>query len=73
MALDRQKEMETNMLALSEENKVLKEELEILGSKLQKRTMESRAYKYHTDSWKSKLAKVKVFLNELGTDRKSVV
>lgn len=67
VALDRQKEMETNMLALSEENKVLKEELEILGSKLQKRTMESRAYKYHTDSWKSKLAKVKVFLNELGT------
>lgn len=55
------------MLALSEENKVLKEEIEILGSKLQKRMMESRTYKYHTDSWKSKLAKVKVFLNELGT------
>lgn len=66
VALDRQKEMEQTILALSEENKVLKEELEILGSKLQKRTMESRAYKYHTDSWKSKLAKVKVFLNELG-------
>ncbi|KAL5338855.1 hypothetical protein BJX70DRAFT_398238 [Aspergillus crustosus] len=63
-----QKEMQTNMLTLKEENKALKEELDILGSKLRQRTNEARTYRSQTNSWKSKLAKVKVYLNDLGTD-----
>ncbi|KAL4920828.1 hypothetical protein BDW62DRAFT_164706 [Aspergillus aurantiobrunneus] len=66
VASNLQKEMEANMTALREENNVLKEELQLMGRKLQKRTTEARAYKLQTDSWKSKLAKVKIFLNELG-------
>ncbi|KAL4935568.1 hypothetical protein BDV06DRAFT_234204 [Aspergillus oleicola] len=67
VASNMQKEMEANMAALREENAILKEDLELLSSKLQQRTAEVRTYKSQTDSWKSKLAKVKVFLNELGT------
>ncbi|KAL2816223.1 hypothetical protein BDW59DRAFT_166434 [Aspergillus cavernicola] len=63
-----QKEMEANVSHLQEENKSLKDELEILSSKLCQRTNEVRSYKSQTDSWKSKLAKVKHFLNELGAD-----
>ncbi|KAL4885272.1 hypothetical protein BJY04DRAFT_231828 [Aspergillus karnatakaensis] len=63
-----QKEMEADMLRLEQQNKALKEELEILGSKLRQRTTEAKAYRAQTNSWKSKLAKIKVFLNEIGSD-----
>ncbi|KAL4964611.1 uncharacterized protein BDV14DRAFT_200665 [Aspergillus stella-maris] len=67
VATNMQKEMEANMVALREENTFLKEDLELLSERLQQRTAEARTYVSQTDSWKSKLAKVKVFLNELGT------
>lgn len=63
-----QREMEANMLALREENKDLVGELEVLGSKLQKRSAEARAYKGQNESWKAKITKIKGFLNDLGTD-----
>ncbi|KAL3453122.1 hypothetical protein BJX65DRAFT_265547 [Aspergillus insuetus] len=63
-----QKEMEAKVATLQDENKALNEELQKLSSKLKQRTNEARAYKSQTDSWKSRLAKIKVFLNELGAD-----
>jgi chromosome segregation ATPase len=63
-----QKEMEAKVATLQDENKALNEELQKLSSKLKQRTNEARAYKSQTDSWKSRLAKIKMFLNELGAD-----
>ncbi|KAL4996724.1 hypothetical protein BDV10DRAFT_186817 [Aspergillus recurvatus] len=68
VASNLQKEMEAKITAMGEENNVLKKELEILGSRLQKRTAEAKAYKSQTKSWKSKLGKIKTFLNEIGID-----
>ncbi|KAL4874086.1 hypothetical protein BDV12DRAFT_191949 [Aspergillus spectabilis] len=68
VASNLQKEMEANLSTLKEENQALKEDLEILGSKLRQRTTEAKAYRSQTNSWKSKLAKVKAFLNDLGAD-----
>ncbi|KAL3467373.1 hypothetical protein BJX64DRAFT_283691 [Aspergillus heterothallicus] len=63
-----QKEMEAKITTLQDENKALHEELQKVASKLRQRTNEARIYKSQTDSWKSKLAKIKNFLNELGAD-----
>ncbi|KAJ0413560.1 hypothetical protein BJY00DRAFT_58040 [Aspergillus carlsbadensis] len=63
-----QREMETKVVTLQDENKTLHEEIQKLNSKLKQRTNEARAYKSQTDSWKSRLAKIKIFLNELGAD-----
>ncbi|KAI9367925.1 hypothetical protein BJX61DRAFT_547029 [Aspergillus egyptiacus] len=68
VALRLQNEMEANMSSLEKENTALKGELETLSSKLRQRTTEARSYKSQTDSWRSKLTKIKNFLNELGTD-----
>ncbi|KAL2853487.1 hypothetical protein BJY01DRAFT_258888 [Aspergillus pseudoustus] len=63
-----QKEMETKMAILQDENKALHEELQKLSSKLRQRTNEAKTYKSQTDSWRSRLTKIKSFLNELGAD-----
>ncbi|KAI9925230.1 hypothetical protein MW887_006150 [Aspergillus wentii] len=61
-------QMETTVLELTEENKALKEQLEMFGAQLQKRTSDCRAYRAQMDSWKTKLGKFKRFLNSLGND-----
>ncbi|KAL2866462.1 uncharacterized protein BJX67DRAFT_381980 [Aspergillus lucknowensis] len=62
------KEMEASLSILQEENKTLRDEVQKIRSKLRQRTTEARSYKSQTDSWRSKLAKIKNFLNELGAD-----
>ncbi|KAL5048425.1 hypothetical protein BDW71DRAFT_205542 [Aspergillus fruticulosus] len=68
VASNLQKEMEAKITAMGEENFFLIKELEILGYRLQKQMAEYKACKSQSKSWKSKLGKVKTFLNELGTD-----
>lgn len=62
------KQLETTVARLTEENKILKEELTVYGTQLQKKTLESRKYRSHIDNWKAKLGKFKGFLNIMGTD-----
>ncbi|KKK18985.1 hypothetical protein ARAM_001489 [Aspergillus rambellii] len=61
-------EMEANLYTLKEENRALKGKLGAIDTKLQQRTSEAKAYRSQTEEWKSKLKKVKTFVNDLGTD-----
>ncbi|KAF9886992.1 hypothetical protein FE257_010608 [Aspergillus nanangensis] len=71
-ALTLTKQMELNVLQLSEENKALRSQLTILGSQLQKKAANMKCYRSQMDAWKRKLAGFKGVLNELGSQYQSI-
>ena len=60
--------LEADILELQSENKSLKEQVDAFGTKLQKRTLESRSYRAQIDNWKAKLVRFKRVLTGLGTE-----
>lgn len=67
-AANLQEQMEAEVLDLKEENKTLKDQLDVSVVQLQKRTSEIKTYKTQMERWKIKLGKFKQFLNEFGND-----
>ena len=61
------KTLESIASKLAEENEILKDEMHIYNSQLQKKAMESRTYKSQINTWKSKLGKFRSFVDSLGT------
>lgn len=60
--------LEADVSELKKENKSLKDQVEVFGVQLQKRTLESRNYKAHISNWKERVGKFKKVLNGLGGD-----
>ncbi|PLN75030.1 hypothetical protein BDW42DRAFT_181388 [Aspergillus taichungensis] len=67
-----QRQMETHIANLQEENNALKHELETLGTQLEKQSAEAKTHRSRQGLWKKKLARFKHFLNELGSDYKNI-
>lgn len=67
-----QRQMETHIAKLQEENNALKAELETLGNQLEEQSAEAKTYRSRQELWKKKLARFKYFLNELGSDYKNI-
>lgn len=63
-----QSKLKADISELQTENKSLKEQVDSFGSQLQRRTLESKAYKSQIDNWKTKLGKFKRVLNKLGSE-----
>lgn len=67
-----QERMEADMFALTEENKSLKNHLETLDNQLQRSRCQSKIYGAQIENWKTKLAKFKGILNELGAEYRNL-
>ncbi|KAE8145167.1 hypothetical protein BDV25DRAFT_144902 [Aspergillus avenaceus] len=65
-------QMEASISKLTRENESLKRELTVFDTELQKRSSESNAYRSRIEAWKTKLAKFKYLLNELGSGYKAL-
>lgn len=63
-----QKQMQAHISELAEENEVLKSHVGILNTEVQKSQSQIKTHRAQIESWKQKLGKFKVFLNELGAE-----
>ena len=67
-----QRQMERHITKLQEENNALKLDLETLGTQLEEKSAEAKKYRSRQELWKKKLARFKYFLNDLGSDYKTI-
>ncbi|RHZ46564.1 uncharacterized protein CDV56_103540 [Aspergillus thermomutatus] len=67
-----QERMEAEMSEMAEENKALKNQLEILDNQLQRSKCQSKTYRAQIENWKAKLGKFKGILNELGVEYRNL-
>ncbi|RHZ53402.1 hypothetical protein CDV55_100711 [Aspergillus turcosus] len=67
-----QERLEADMSELAEENKALKNQLEILDNQLQRSKCQSKTYRAQIENWKAKLAKFKGILNDLGVEYRNL-
>ncbi|KAL4896186.1 hypothetical protein BDV59DRAFT_210793 [Aspergillus ambiguus] len=67
-AIDVRGQLEDKLSTLVEENKALQHQVSVLVTQLQKKAIETKAYRFQIDGWRTRLANFKHFLNELGSD-----
>ncbi|GAT28052.1 rootletin [Aspergillus luchuensis] len=65
-------EMEAKIKKAAEENNILKGQLEESCQHIQKQSSQLQVYKSRMETWRSKFAKFRSFLNELGCDFQSL-
>ncbi|KAF7122243.1 hypothetical protein CNMCM5793_000200 [Aspergillus hiratsukae] len=67
-----QERLQADMSELAEENKALKNQLEILDNQLQRSKCQSKTYRAQIENWKAKLGKFKGILNDLGVEYRNL-
>ncbi|GAA85900.1 rootletin [Aspergillus luchuensis IFO 4308] len=72
VASNMKEEMEAKIKKAAEENNILKGQLEESCQHIQKQSSQLQVYKSRMETWRSKFAKFRSFLNELGCDFQSL-